>query len=164
MAAVIAVQGEPIWAARLWGAAEALREVLGTPLPPVYRAQYEHSIAAARTQLGDETCSAAMSEGRTMTPDQALAAQESMTVPTLSPAGPSSVPHAPKSLIYQVGLTAREVEVLRLVAQGLSDAQVAAHLVISRRTVNFHLTSIYSKLGVSSRAAATRYAIEQHLL
>jgi len=61
------------------------------------------------------------------------------------------------------GLTAREVEVLRLVAQGLSDTQVAAQLIISPRTVNAHLTSVYSKLGVDSRTAATRYAMEHHL-
>ena len=53
---------------------------------------------------------------------------------------------------------------LRLVAQGLSDAQVAEQLVISRRTVNWHLTSIYSKLGVSSRCAATRSAMEHKLV
>jgi DNA-binding NarL/FixJ family response regulator len=57
------------------------------------------------------------------------------------------------------GLTAREVEVLRLVAEGLSDALIAERLVIGPHTVN-NLTSIYSKLVVSSRAAATRYAIE----
>ena len=61
------------------------------------------------------------------------------------------------------GLTAREVEVLRLVAQGLTDTQVAERLVLSRRTVNSYLTSIYSKIQVSSRSAATRYAIEHHL-
>ena len=56
------------------------------------------------------------------------------------------------------------MEVLRLVAQGLTDAQLARQLVISPRTVNWYLTSIYSKLQVSSRSAATRYAIEQHLV
>jgi len=56
------------------------------------------------------------------------------------------------------------VEVLRLVAQGLSDAQVAVKLVISPRTVNTHLTSIYNKLGVDSRMAASRFAIEHHLV
>jgi DNA-binding NarL/FixJ family response regulator len=56
------------------------------------------------------------------------------------------------------------VEVLRLVAQGLTDAQVAEQLVISRRTVNWYLTSIYSKIGVPSRSAATRYAIEHKLV
>ena len=61
-------------------------------------------------------------------------------------------------------LTAREVEVLRLVAQGLTNDQVAEQLVISSRTVNTHLTSIYGKIHVSSRSAATRYAIEHNLV
>jgi DNA-binding CsgD family transcriptional regulator/Tfp pilus assembly protein PilF len=61
------------------------------------------------------------------------------------------------------GLTEREIEVLRSVAQGLTDAQVAERLVISPRTVHSHLNSIYSKLGISSRSAATRYAIEHDL-
>src|SRR4029079_10198534 len=60
-------------------------------------------------------------------------------------------------------LTKREIEILRLVAQGLSDAQVAERLVLSPRTVNAHLTSIYNKLGVNSRSAATRFAIERGL-
>ena len=82
------------------------------------------------------------------------------------PALPLSPPSAsPKRAnANPAGLTAREMEVLRLVAQGLTDAQVAEQLVISPRTVNFHLTSIYSKLQISSRSAATRYAIEQHLV
>jgi DNA-binding NarL/FixJ family response regulator len=63
-----------------------------------------------------------------------------------------------------IDLTGRELEVLRLVAQGLTDAEVGRQLVISPRTVNGHLTSIYSKLGVSSRTAATRFAIENHLI
>lgn len=62
------------------------------------------------------------------------------------------------------GLTAREIDVLRLVAMGLTDMQVAEKLVISPRTVNFHLTSIYSKLDVSTRSAATRYAIDHKLV
>ena len=52
---------------------------------------------------------------------------------------------------------------LRLVAQGMTNEQVAEKLVISPRTVDTHLTSIYSKIGVSSRSAATRYALEHHL-
>ena len=84
--------------------------------------------------------------------------QHAQAVPDSSPAAPASHPSSP------AGLTAREVEVLRLVVRGLSDAQVAEQLVISPRTVNWHLTSIYSKLGVSSRAAATRYAIEHQMV
>jgi len=54
--------------------------------------------------------------------------------------------------------------VLRLVARGLSDAEVAELLVISPRTVNAHLRSIYSKLNITSRTAATYFAIEHHLI
>ena len=65
---------------------------------------------------------------------------------------------------YPAGLTAREVEVLRLLAEGLSDAQIAERLVISRRTVHGHLRSIYGKLDVSSRTAAARFAIDHRLV
>ncbi|GHO97055.1 hypothetical protein KSF_071030 [Reticulibacter mediterranei] len=62
------------------------------------------------------------------------------------------------------GLTAREQEVLRLVARGMTDAQVATALVISPRTVNAHLRTIYSKLDITSRYAATHYALTHDLL
>ena len=65
---------------------------------------------------------------------------------------------------HPAGLTAREVEVLRLVAEGLTDRKVAERLFVSPRTVNTHLASIYGKLGVGSRAAATRFAVEQRLV
>ncbi|MGD2157027.1 MAG: tetratricopeptide repeat protein [Anaerolineales bacterium] len=61
-------------------------------------------------------------------------------------------------------LTPRELEVLRWVAKGLTDVQVAENLVISPRTVHGHLRSIYAKLGVNSRTAAARYAIEKDLI
>jgi DNA-binding NarL/FixJ family response regulator len=62
------------------------------------------------------------------------------------------------------GLSPREVEVLRLVANGLTDAQVASELYISPRTVARHLQSIYTKLNVNSRTAATRFALEHRLV
>ncbi len=163
LGAVGAVQGEQGWAARLWGAAEALRQQIGAPLPPVYRADYEHSVAAARAQLGEKTFAAAWAEGRTMTPEQALAARRPVTLPQPLPAASSPVPLTKPAASYPDGLTAREVEVLRLLAQGMTDTQIAEQLVISPRTVNNHLTSIYSKIRVSSRSAATRYAIDHKL-
>jgi DNA-binding NarL/FixJ family response regulator len=61
------------------------------------------------------------------------------------------------------GLTEREVEVLRLVAAGLTNIEVADQLFLSRRTVDTHLQRAYGKLGVTGRAAATRFVVEHGL-
>lgn len=61
-------------------------------------------------------------------------------------------------------LTERELEVLRFVAHGMTSAKVAEKLVISPVTVSAHLRSIYSKLGVNSRTAATRFAMEHGII
>ena len=94
-----------------------------------------------------------------MKPEQALAGLQRASLPepisrALQPSSPSSA----------TDLTAREMDVLRLLAQGLTSAQIAERLVIGLVTVNSHVRSIYSKLDVTSRAAATRYALEHHLL
>jgi DNA-binding CsgD family transcriptional regulator len=62
------------------------------------------------------------------------------------------------------GLSEREVDVLRLVARGSTNADVAARLGISRRTAEHHVQHIYTKIGVSSRAAAALFAVEHRLL
>src|SRR5262249_51469372 len=67
------------------------------------------------------------------------------------------------ALSYPAGLSAREVDVLRLVAQGLTNPQVAERLFLSRRTIEQHLGNISNKLGVSTRAAATAFAWEHQL-
>ncbi len=69
-----------------------------------------------------------------------------------------------KSPSYPAGLSPREVEVLRLVAEGLTDAEIAEKLFISRRTVTSHLTSVYNKIGIGSRAAASVWAKEQGVI
>jgi ATP/maltotriose-dependent transcriptional regulator MalT len=166
LAVVVAAQGELVWAARLWGAAESLRKATGIPLPPVEHPAYERSIATARNLLGDKTFAAAWAEGRTMTSEQALAAQASVTISEEEPAEKElpigTKPPSPPT--YTDDLTAREVEVLRLLAQGWTDTQIAGELVISPRTVNHHLTSIYRKIQVTTRSAATRYAIDHQLV
>jgi DNA-binding NarL/FixJ family response regulator len=103
-------------------------------------------------------------EGRTMTVEQALAAQGQATLLQQTVAGPTLAPPAKSPADYPDGLTPREVEVLRLVAQGLTDVRVAEQLVISPRTVNTHLKAIYGKIRVSSRSAATRYALDHKLV
>jgi DNA-binding NarL/FixJ family response regulator len=61
-------------------------------------------------------------------------------------------------------LSEREVEVLRLVGRGHSMKQIAGHLSIAEKTVDNHIQHIYNKLGVSTRAAATFFAMENNLL
>jgi predicted ATPase/DNA-binding CsgD family transcriptional regulator len=154
-------QGKLEQAARLWGAAEALREAIGAPIYPVYRAGYEQAVALTRTQLGEKAFSVAWADGRGMTPEQVLATQEPVSeqVAMLLP----STEVSPSSSVLAV-LTRREREVLRLLAEGLTNPQVAERLVVSLPTVNTHVTSIFNKLGVNSRSAATRYAVEHHLV
>jgi DNA-binding NarL/FixJ family response regulator len=152
----VAAQRQLAWAAQLLGAAEALRDAIGVPIPPIESAEYERSISAARVHLGERAFAAAWAQGRSMTAEQALVARGQ------KPAPPPTTRVIPSST-YPEGLTAREVEVLRLVAGGLTDLQIAERLVLSPRTVHTHISSIYNKLGVTSRSAATRYAIEHHL-
>ncbi len=71
---------------------------------------------------------------------------------------------APARRAWPGGLTAREVEVLGLLARGRSNKQIAAQLVVSPKTVANHVDHIYGKLGVSSRAAATLYATQHGLM
>jgi predicted ATPase/DNA-binding CsgD family transcriptional regulator len=152
---VAAAQGQYTWSALLWGAAENGPVSYSLAIP---RAIAERVRASARSHLGQAAFTQALEKGRAMTPAQALAAHEAQQSENAALAAKK---HA---VAYPDGLTTREVEVLRLVAGGLTDAQVAEHLVISQRTVNAHLTSIYQKIHVSSRGAATRYALEHRLV
>ena len=163
LARVEARQGALRQAVRLWAAAHALREVIGTPIYPVHRVDYEHVLTHVRARMGEQTFSTAWAEGRLMTPEQVVAVQEKEMISISMPTSPLPTP-AMKSSTFPAKLTAREVEVLRLLALGWTDSHIAEHLVISVRTVNRHTSSLYSNLGVSSRAAAIRSAIEHHLL
>ncbi|MFL5656303.1 MAG: LuxR C-terminal-related transcriptional regulator [Ktedonobacteraceae bacterium] len=163
-AGMVVRQGEVGWAAQLWGAAEALRESVAVPIPQVERTNYENAIATARTHLGEQAFVTAWAQGRMMTPEQAIAARGQKLFSYQSDAQAQATKSKRASSSSLNDLTEREVEVLRLVARGLSDAQVAEFLVISPRTVNAHLRSIYSKLNISSRHAATLFALERQLI
>ena len=80
-----------------------------------------------------------------------------------SPSSAAAKPSPPSTPGLPGGLTSREFEVLGLVAKGMTSAQIARELYLSPRTVEAHITSIYHKIGVSSRAAATRFALEHNL-
>lgn len=157
-------QGQSAWAVRLFAKAAALRtsdtyrNMIGIEQP-----HYERILAEATAQLGKETFTTLWIGGHNMTTEQALAAQGLDEVPpdTFSAA---LLPIPMPSTIPPARLTKREFEVLRLVAKGLTNAQIAERLVISHTTVNSYLSSIYGKLGVSSRLGAMRYVIDHRLL
>ena len=163
LASVEAREGALRQAVRLWGAAHALREAISAPMYPVHRVGYDQALTHVCVQLGEQGFSTAWDEGRLMTPEQVVVVQEKEMTSISMPTSPLPTP-AMKSSTFPTRLTAREVEVLRLLSQGWTDTHIAEHLVISVRTVNRHTSSLYSKLGVSSRVAAIHSAIEHHLL
>jgi DNA-binding CsgD family transcriptional regulator len=158
-------------AARLLGAAAALLEATSGFLEPVDRADFDVNVATTRVRLGEQAFAAAWAEGHAMTMDEAIAyALELMPEPTdgfvdaSTPDHTLSIPTTSSAQPALHHLTKRELGVLRLVAEGLTTPEVAERLVLSVRTVENHLRSIYNKLDVSTRAAATRIAVEHGLL
>jgi predicted ATPase/DNA-binding CsgD family transcriptional regulator len=154
-ARVADLQGQIERAVYLYGAAEAQFD-LAPHMDPVERTAYEYEVSKLRLKSGEIAFKTAWHAGRTMTPEQALALTEAPSIP--HPSRVTSSPSLPDDL------TVREKEVLRLLAAGMTNIQIANQLIISPLTVNAHVRSIYSKLGVSTRAAAARYAFEHHLV
>jgi predicted ATPase/DNA-binding CsgD family transcriptional regulator len=162
-AAIAAEEGQLIWAVQLWGAADALRETIRVPIPLIDRAEYERSIATERTHLGEKDFTAAWEAGRVMTTEQAITSQGDTIISPLAAPATSSSSMYPDAVTYPAGLTAREVEVLRLVARGLTSGEIAVELKISEKTVASHLTHIFNKTSSENRAAATAFAIRHGL-
>ena len=161
LAALSGALGEARSAAQLLGAAERQRESTAMVIPPPDRTFNEGIRATILTQLSMRDFNAARAEGRNLTLEKAMALAESLMPTTQShPVQTVSTPLP----VYPNELTSREVEVLRLVALGLTDSMVAERLVISPRTVQGHVRSIFNKIHVNSRSAATRFAIEHKLV
>lgn len=163
LARIALAEGQFLQAARLFGAAEARFDV-NVDIYPADQAEYKRAVERARVQSGAKAFAKARNEGRALPLEQLLAGS------SLPESGPPATP--PPSPKYPDGLTEREVQVLCLVAEGLTDEQIARQLVIAPRTVNTHLTSIYRKIRVSSdggerqfapRIAAARYVIAHDL-
>jgi non-specific serine/threonine protein kinase len=147
--AVVADRG--LAAARLFAAAERCRDLTGIGRWTSFaRTSYERAVAAARAALGEAAFAAAWAAGRALPLERAVA--EALDVGA-APAGPPPGPLSP-----------REAEVLRLLASGLPDREIAAALFVSVRTVEAHVARIFGKLGVRTRAAATAAAIAAGLV
>ena len=164
LACISASEGEAERAAKLFGAAEVLREAVGYRHTPEEVALREPYLATARSQLGEEAWEEAQAQGRALDLEEAIEYTLSTLEPSAtSPSSATAKPSPPSAPGLPGGLTSREVEVLGLVAKGMTSAQIAKELFVSARTVEAHITSIYHKIEVSSRAAATRFALEHNL-
>jgi ATP/maltotriose-dependent transcriptional regulator MalT len=152
--------GHPGVAARLVGAVDGLLDSTGARLLPFDQPIYERAVSAARKALGDDGFYVASQASREFKPEdwlaetQALvaAAEEHARSPRRRGAG------------EQIGLTARELEVLRLLTDDKTDRQIAEALFVSRRTINAHVASILGQLEVHSRQDAVAEARQRGLL
>jgi non-specific serine/threonine protein kinase len=158
LAEIAAASGQTRWAARLLGAEEAHREQIGSTLMPSHVVGYEQTVEDVRAALGEDAFAAAWAEGRRLSADEARAEAVRVVdaiVAALEPKQPRDC--------GDHGLTPRELDVLRLLAAGHSDRQIAAALSISRKTAGNHVSSILAKLGVEGRTAAAALAVRRGL-
>jgi ATP/maltotriose-dependent transcriptional regulator MalT len=122
---------------------------------PYEAARVRSLVALACRELGDEDTATLEFEGARAIFEELEAGPDLARVDELALTAPPGNPY---------GLTDRELEVLRHVSAGATNKEIAAELVLSVRTVDRHVSNIFTKLGVSSRAAATAHAHEHHVL
>ena len=136
-------------AARLLGIGERARQESFAAVMDVYRPQHDQAVSTARHGLGQTAYQAAFQAGRTMTIGEGIAfAVEDKQPPKAAPAAkPGS----------QALLTGRQLDVARLIADGLTNKQIADRLFLSERTVETHITNILNKLGLGSRTQISRW-------
>jgi non-specific serine/threonine protein kinase len=156
LATAAAFAQQPERAVRLFAAAEALREAIGADEPRPSR--LESGLAAARASLREAAFAECWASGRRLSLSAAVS--EALDVPQAIQRR-SAVGDGERD---GHALTARELEVLRLLVAGRSNPEIATALCISRRTVSTHVTNLFTKLGVNNRVEATLAARQRGLL
>jgi predicted ATPase/class 3 adenylate cyclase/DNA-binding CsgD family transcriptional regulator len=136
-------------AARLFGAADAMRKHTGEFRFPLYQDTYATALEACRNELGDDAFEATWAEGAALSTDDAMSY-------ALRGRGERKRPAS-----GWASLTPTELEVARLVSEGLANKDIAERLFVSPRTVQAHLTHMYTKLGFTSRVQLAQEAVRQ---
>jgi predicted ATPase/DNA-binding CsgD family transcriptional regulator len=154
-AALASATGLAAESARLYAAAVANSREKSAILWPPEKIEYEHYIGQVHAKLSEADFEAEQAKGRALSIEQAI--EYALSLPLrISVASEEEPAASPK-------LTEREREVTALIAQGLSNSEIADKLVLSKRTVEHHIANILSKLGFTNRAQIVRWAIENGL-
>jgi non-specific serine/threonine protein kinase len=159
LARAVAARGDLEWGARLYGAVDAVLEVTGTNLPAMALPSFEPARAAVHAALGEARFAAAWSAGHALPPLEVLAETERGVIS----AGPAADDTRTERSEAPYRLTSRELEVLRLVAAGHSNREIATALFVTPRTAATHVSHILAKLGVGSRSEAAAWAVRYGL-
>jgi DNA-binding CsgD family transcriptional regulator len=153
LAWMAADQGQPERAALLLGSAQRVRDSSSVTLLELHRQQHERSVSLVVRAFGQKAFDAAYARGRAMTIDEGVAfAVADQPVPKPAP------PVKPAS---EGDLTSRQLEIARLIAEDLTNRQIADRLFLSERTVETHITNMLNKLGLNSRVQLSRWLAEQ---
>jgi DNA-binding CsgD family transcriptional regulator len=153
-------RGEVESATRLLGAAEALREAHGSWAFARMSDKVHAASEATRAALGEEAFAAAWADGRVMSPEEASVLAIALADAIAS--GPA--PTRTVTPARPFGLTPREQDVLRLLAEGRSDREIGEALFIGTRTVQTHVANLFAKLEVNTRAEAAAVAVRRGLV
>jgi predicted ATPase/DNA-binding CsgD family transcriptional regulator len=149
-------------AVQLMGAADALSERTKSPLPPPYVADHEQAMSALREAFGNQGFESRWTAARRMSLDEALKlalAEEPIEPEKVVAEEPVEQPSPDAAARY--GITARELEVIGLLVQGLTNQEIADRLFITRRTATTHVSNILNKLGLDSRTAVVAWAVRE---
>ncbi len=149
-------------AARLLGAAARIRERTGTLVPTRDRVAYERDVAATRATLGEEAFAAAWTAGEALPLKEAVAEADAFLAATVIDLTATGVPLDPDP-VARSGLSPRELEVVRLIATGCSNQDIADALFIGHGTATTHVRNILTKLNLDNRAAVAAWATRHHL-
>ena len=165
-AAAQSALGQPGHAVRLFAAAASARAAVGTPMIPADQPWYDHAVASAKTILGEAVFAAAWEAGRALSPAAAFREVLANFADGAATLDREEELRRFDASLTQVAtwLTTREVEVLRLVAEGWADKEIATSLAISRHTASKHVAAIRAKLAAPSRTGAVTAAREAGLL
>src|SRR5215469_1717717 len=165
LAALAAMRGDDAAAVRLDGASAALRDVVGQPRSPAMQGRLDRLLASARHRLGPEAAVLLAEGTRFSTAEAARYALSSLdSVPAHAPPAPVATDPAERATAATPSpLTARELQITRLIARGLSNRAIAEELVISPATAARHVANILAKLGLSSRAQVAAWTTHDGL-